>query len=65
MSPLLTQLVGVASCVGFVVIAMGLLFKLTDAVIGLRVSPEEEVRGLDFGEHGMESYAGFQIFVTD
>ncbi len=64
-SPLLTQLVGVASCVGFVVIAMGLLFKLTDAVIGLRVSPEEEVRGLDFGEHGMESYAGFQIFVTD
>jgi len=28
----------------------------------LRVSREEELRGLDIGEHGMESYAGFQVF---
>ena len=26
---------------------------------------EEEIRGLDVGEHGMESYSGFQIFITD
>jgi Amt family ammonium transporter len=32
--------------------------------IGLRVSPEEELKGLDIGEHGMEAYSGFQVFVT-
>jgi Amt family ammonium transporter len=32
--------------------------------MGLRVSPEGEMRGLDIGEHGMESYAGFQVFTT-
>jgi Amt family ammonium transporter len=31
---------------------------------GLRVSREEELRGLDLGEHGMEAYAGFQIFLN-
>ena len=31
-------------------------FKLLNATVGLRVSPEEEVRGLDFGEHSMTSY---------
>jgi Amt family ammonium transporter len=41
---------------------MGLVFKLIDTTIGLRVSPEEEIRGLDITEHGMESYGGFQIF---
>ena len=29
------------------------------------ISKEEELRGLDVGEHGMESYAGFQIFSTE
>ena len=29
--------------------------------MGLRVSEEEEIIGLDIGEHDMESYAGFQI----
>ena len=32
------------------------------ATMGLRVSEKEELRGLDIEEHGMESYAGFQIF---
>ena len=27
-----------------------------------RVSTEEELRGLDLGEHGMEAYPGFQFF---
>jgi Amt family ammonium transporter len=40
-------------------------FKLLDRAIGLRVSREEEIRGLDIGEHGLESYSGFQIFVAD
>jgi len=32
--------------------------------VGLRVSAEEELKGLDIGEHGMEAYAGFQVFTT-
>ena len=40
------------------------LFYGIKKTIGLRVSREEELRGLDVGEHGMEAYAGFQIFST-
>ena len=58
------QLVGSVATVAFVVISMGIVFKLIDATIGLRVSREEELRGLDIGEHGMEAYAGFQVFTT-
>ncbi len=58
------QLLGVASVVAFILVTMGALFKLIDATIGLRVSRDEELKGLDIGEHGMESYAGFQIFTT-
>ena len=58
------QLLGVSAVVIFIVIAMGIVFKMINASIGLRVSREEELRGLDIGEHGMESYAGFEIFTT-
>jgi Amt family ammonium transporter len=37
-------------------------FKLLNATLGLRVLPEEEVRGLDFGEHSMTSYPVFDEF---
>ena len=40
------------------------LFNFIKVTIGLRVSEEEELRGLDIGEHGMEAYNGFQIFST-
>jgi len=40
------------------------LFYLISKTIGLRVSAEEELKGLDIGEHGMEAYSGFQIFTT-
>ncbi len=58
------QLLGVSVVVTFVIISMGILFKLIDSTIGLRVTREEELKGLDIGEHGMESYSGFQIFTT-
>lgn len=58
------QIVGSVSTVVFIVVTMGIVFKLIDLTIGLRVSREEELRGLDIGEHGMESYGGFQIFST-
>ena len=40
------------------------LFYGIKVTIGLRVSEEEEAKGLDIGEHGMEAYSGFQIFST-
>ncbi len=40
------------------------LFYAIKATIGLRVTSEEELKGLDIGEHGMEAYSGFQIFTT-
>jgi len=40
------------------------LFYGIKKTIGLRVTDEEELKGLDIGEHGMEAYAGFQIFTT-
>lgn len=56
------QMVGIVSVIVFVVVAMGASFKLIDLTIGLRASGEDELRGLDISEHGMESYGGFQIF---
>ena len=38
-----------------------IVFKLIDKTIGLRVSPEEELQGLDVGEHGANAYPDFQI----
>ena len=59
------QLVGMVACLGFVAITMWVVFKVIAVTVGLRVSREAELRGLDVKEHGMESYAGFQIFITD
>ena len=58
------QLLGVSTVIIFVLLTMGIFFKLIDRTIGLRVSREEELKGLDIGEHGMESYSGFQIFTN-
>ncbi|PIQ89363.1 MAG: ammonium transporter [Candidatus Omnitrophica bacterium CG11_big_fil_rev_8_21_14_0_20_42_13] len=58
------QAVGVTSVFFWVFISMLIIFSIIKAVIGLRVSGEEELKGLDIGEHGMESYAGFEIFTT-
>ncbi|MCD4830967.1 MAG: ammonium transporter [Anaerohalosphaeraceae bacterium] len=56
------QLIGVGAAF---VWAFGLgliLFYIISKTIGLRVSKDEELKGLDIGEHGMEAYAGFQVF---
>ena len=41
-----------------------LLFYIIKKTVGLRVTEDEELMGLDIGEHGMEAYSGFQIFTT-
>ena len=58
----MTQFVGVLSYGLFCFISSFLLFTMVDKLLGLRVSEEEELIGLDLGEHDMEAYSGFQIF---
>lgn len=60
----MVQLIGVVAYgIGSVVFAT-VFFLIVKAVMGLRVSEHEEVRGLDVGEHGMEAYSGFQTYTT-
>ena len=61
----ITQLIGVIAYGAFCLITSSLLFLGIKSLIGLRVSEEEEIIGLDIGEHDMESYAGFQIFTVE
>jgi Amt family ammonium transporter len=42
-----------------------ILFWILGKTVGLRASAEEELKGLDIGEHGNEAYAGFQVFTTE
>ncbi len=37
------------------------LFKLIDKMVGLRVTAEEELQGLDIGEHGSSAYPDFVV----
>ena len=58
------QALGVVSAFAWA-FGLGLvLFYVIGKTVGLRVKAEEELKGLDVGEHGMEAYAGFQIFTT-
>ena len=34
-------------------------WSVLKATLGIRVTQEEEIEGLDIGEHGMEAYSGF------
>jgi Amt family ammonium transporter len=54
------QLKGVVLVGGFVFLASLVLWYLIKVTIGIRVSKEEEVQGLDIGEHGNEAYPNFQ-----
>ena len=61
------QLIGMFAVLAWTAVTMTIVFKLIDKTIGLRVTEEEEVVGLDSMEHGLASaYAGFSIMdVTD
>jgi ammonium transporter, Amt family len=59
------QLAAVFSVAIFVFAAAAITWYILKVVMGIRVSREEELRGLDIGEHGNEAYAGFQVFTTE
>ena len=58
------QALGAVSVFAWCIVTGFILFYAIKLVMGLRVSREEELRGLDIDEHGMESYSGFQVFTT-
>lgn len=64
MKLLIAQFIGVISVFFWCMVAGLLLFYIIKKTVGLRVSKDEELRGLDIDEHGMEAYSGFQIFLT-
>jgi Amt family ammonium transporter len=54
------QLLGIGVCFVWTFGTAYLMFRLIDALIGLRVSPEEEAEGLDHAEHGGMAYPDFE-----
>jgi Amt family ammonium transporter len=59
MAQVITQLIGIGA-VGVTVFVVSMIaWAVLKAAVGLRVASEEEINGLDIGEHGMEAYPGF------
>ncbi|MFQ3621358.1 MAG: ammonium transporter [Spirochaetales bacterium] len=58
------QLVGVVTVGVFTFSVAFLGWALLKNTLGIRVKREEELMGLDIGEHGMEAYSGFQVFTN-
>lgn len=54
------QLLGMGAAFLWVFPTAFILFKVLKATIGLRASAEEEMEGLDLGEHGLAAYPDFQ-----
>ena len=57
----MVQLAGVGIVGAFCVVSTLIFVFIVKAVVGLRVSKEEEVGGLDDAEHGMSAYADFSV----
>ena len=56
------QLIGFAAVASWTVVTITITFLVIRAVVGLRVTEEEEIVGLDAMEHGLASaYSGFSI----
>ena len=58
--PIVAQIIGSIVIPIWAFITMYIVFMALKAADMLRVSEEDELKGLDVSEHGMESYAGFQ-----
>jgi Amt family ammonium transporter len=57
----LYQLAGVGAAATFCSLTAFLIFFTLKKTVGIRVSKEEEVDGLDLHEHGMDAYADFRM----
>jgi Amt family ammonium transporter len=56
---LIPQIIGILAVGGMTVLLSSIFWLALKYTLGIRVTPEEELEGLDIGEHGMEAYSGF------
>ena len=54
---LLNQLVGIAIAWVIAIVGTGIILKMVALVVGLRVTEDEEIQGLDLTQHGEEGYS--------
>jgi Amt family ammonium transporter len=57
LTQLSVQVIGVVSTMAYAVVATWIILKVVDAIMGLRVTPEEEAIGLDISLHLEEAYS--------
>ena len=62
---LISQIIGIIAIGAFTAIFSAVVWTILKSAFGMRVSPEEELKGLDIGEHGMEAYSGFLKDTSD
>ncbi len=62
---LCVQILGALSYAAWAFICGYVLFRILRSVMGIRVTAEEELKGMDISEHGADAYSGFQIFSND
>ena len=55
------QVLGIVACFIWTFVVAFIMFKVIKATIGLRVTPEEEIEGLDLAEHGGVAYPDFGV----
>jgi Amt family ammonium transporter len=53
---ILNQLIGVAIAWTIAIVGTLIILKIVDVTIGLRVSADHEIQGLDLSQHGEEGY---------
>jgi len=53
---MLNQLVGIVIAWGLAIVGTLVILKIVDLAVGLRVSDDHEVQGLDLSQHGEEGY---------
>ena len=59
---LIAQAIGAIVAVAWALVLGLALFKLLDLALGgIRVPPQEEIEGLDIGEHGGKAYPNFTV----
>lgn len=65
LSQVISQLNGIISVGGTSIILTTIFWLVLKTTLGTRVTAEEEIIGLDIGEHGMEAYSGFDKDVAE
>lgn len=65
MAQLTSQLIGIGAYAAFCLVFAGVVLYLIKITIGLRVSKETEIEGMDTAEHNMEAYPNFVVSPAD